>query len=421
MRSNYRNIGDFIELVDIRNKGLQVTNLVGLSITKQFIESVANTVGTNMENYKIIHKNQFACSIMQVRRDKKMPLALYTDDAPAIISQAYPVFEITNEEELLPEYLMMWFTRSEFDRHACFLAVGGVRGSLEWDDFLEMEIPVPSIEKQREIIKKYNSIVNRIILNEQLNQKLEEIAQALYRNWFVDFEFPDINGQPYKSSGGKMMYNDEMDKEIPEGWTLDEFSKNIFFQEGPGLRLWQWRDDGMKVINVKNIQWNGSVDIDNSDRHISMEEFNSKYRHFAIDEGDVIIAGSGNTYGKTGKILKHHLPIMMNTSVIRFHSKNELLFPSSCLQVFLFSKQMKEQIESAITGSAQPNFGPSHLKEMKVLYSSKKHMFDFDMLAKPILNKIDINNLFNNKLKKIEEILLAKMSKVKFPKTEQVL
>ena len=227
MRSNYRKIGDFIELVDIRNKGLQVTNLVGLSITKQFIESVANTIGTDMENYKIIHKNQFACSIMQVRRDKKMPLALYTDDSPAIISQAYPIFEITNEAELLPEYLMMWFTRSEFDRHACFLAVGGVRGSLEWEDFLEMELPVPTIKEQREIVKEYNTIVNRITLNEKLNEKLEETAQALYKNWFVDFEFPNEKGLPYKSSGGKMVFNEEVDQEIPELWNASVLGKII--------------------------------------------------------------------------------------------------------------------------------------------------------------------------------------------------
>jgi type I restriction enzyme S subunit len=172
MKSNYRKIGDFIELVDERNKDLKVTTLLGLSISKEFIPSVANIVGTDMANYKIIRKNQFACSIMQVRRDKKMPVALLKNYDEAIISQAYPVFRVINEQDLLPEYLMMWMSRNEFDRHACFLAVGGVRGSLEWEDFLEMPIPVPSIEKQREIVKEYNTVVNRIKLNEQLNQKL---------------------------------------------------------------------------------------------------------------------------------------------------------------------------------------------------------------------------------------------------------
>ncbi|MDD3323299.1 MAG: restriction endonuclease subunit S [Paludibacter sp.] len=186
MKSSYRKIGDYIQLVDERNKGLKVQNLLGLSISKQFIPSVANIIGTDMENYKIIRRNQFACSTMQVRRDKKMPVALLQEVDEAIISQAYPVFEVKDEKELLPEYLMMWFARSEFDREACFNAVGGVRGSLEWEDFENMQLPIPHIAKQREIVKEYNVIQNRITLNQQLIQKLEETAQAIYREWFVE-------------------------------------------------------------------------------------------------------------------------------------------------------------------------------------------------------------------------------------------
>lgn len=230
MRSSYKRIGDYIQLVDERNRDLSIATLLGLSIDKIFIPSVANTVGSNMANYKIIRKGQFACSLMQVRRDKKIPVAMLNDYEEAIISQAYPVFEIKNTDDLLPEYLMMWMSRSEFDREACFYAVGGVRGSLEWEDFCNMELPVPTIEKQREIVREYHTIVNRIKLNEQLNQKLEETAQAIYKQWFVDFEFPmskehaaeigkpELEGKPYKSSGGKMVWNDELDQEIPEGW-----------------------------------------------------------------------------------------------------------------------------------------------------------------------------------------------------------
>jgi len=190
MKSNYKPIGEYIRLVDERNPGLKVTTLLGLSISKEFIPSVANTIGSDMENYKVIRKNQFACSLMQVRRDKKIPVALLRDFEEAIISQAYPVFEVIDENVLLPEYLMMWFSRTEFDRESCFYAVGGVRGSLEWDDFCNMQLPIPSLEKQKEIVAEYNTIVNRIKLNEQLNRKLEETAQAIYKQWFVDFEFP---------------------------------------------------------------------------------------------------------------------------------------------------------------------------------------------------------------------------------------
>src|SRR5690606_11921966 len=146
MRSNYKRIGDYIRLVDERNVDLEVTTLLGLSITKQFIPSVANIVSTDMKNYKIIRKNQFACSVMQVRRDGKLPVALLRNFDEAIISQAYPVFEVVDATLLLPEYLMMWFTRSEFDRQATFHAVGGVRGSLEWEDFMDFKMPIPFIE-----------------------------------------------------------------------------------------------------------------------------------------------------------------------------------------------------------------------------------------------------------------------------------
>ena len=227
MQRNYKPIGDYIQLVDERNKGLNVKQLLGLSISKQFIPSVANIVGTDMENYKIIRKNQFACSTMQVRRDKKMPVALLQIYDEAIISQAYPVFEVKDEKVLLPEYLMMWFSREEFDREACFHAVGGVRGSLEWDDFCTMKFPLPSPEKQREIVAEYNTIKKRIELNNQLIQKIEETAQAIYKHWFVDFEFPDENGNPYKSSGGNMVYNEELDKEIPEGWEVLAFERVV--------------------------------------------------------------------------------------------------------------------------------------------------------------------------------------------------
>jgi len=232
MRLNYKKIGDYIRLVDERNKDLQVSNLLGLTISKAFIPSVANTVGTNMKSYKIIKKNQFACSLMQVRRDKKIPIAIYKGEENAIISQAYPMFEVKDEEELLPDYLMMWFSRKEFDRESCFYAVGGVRGSVEWEDFCDMEFPLLPIEKQREIVKEYNVVKDRIELNNKLIQKLEETAQAIYKQWFVEFEFPNENGKPYKSSGGEMVWCEELEKDVPRGWKCGEFSEIMQITSG---------------------------------------------------------------------------------------------------------------------------------------------------------------------------------------------
>lgn len=137
-----------------------------------------------------------------------------------------------------------------------------------------------------------------------------------------------------------------------------------FFQEGPGLRKWQWTDCGMKVINVTNILGDGTVNVNNTSRFISSEEYESRYQHFAVDDGDIVVASSGNTYGKVGQINKSHLPLMMNTSVIRFHPVDPKQLNQGFLFAFLRSTLFKNQVESFVIGSAQPNFGPSHLKRM---------------------------------------------------------
>lgn len=184
MRSSYRPIGDYIKRVDNRNRDLRVTRLLGLSMTKEFRETTSNIVGTDMSVYKVMLKYQFACDFMSPIRVNKLPVVLKLDDEPNLVSPAYPVFEVRDRNELDPEYLMMWFRRSEFDRYATFKCDAAIRGGYDWEELCETLIPVPHIDKQREIVKEYNTIQNRIALNQQLIQKLEETAQAIYREWF---------------------------------------------------------------------------------------------------------------------------------------------------------------------------------------------------------------------------------------------
>ena len=252
MKSNFKSIGECIRLVDERNNGLTVTNLLGLSITKEFIPSVANTIGSDMENYKIIKKNQFACSTMQVRRDKKMPIALLKDFEEAIISAAYPVFEVSDTNLILPEYLMMWFKRQEFDREACFYAIGGVRGSIEWDDFCNMKIPVPTIKKQEEIVKEYHVIRDRIDLNCRFIDILEETMQAIFKQWFIEFEFPDKKSKSYKTFGGEMAFHSGLEKLIPLGWEVSNLSDIAIYLNG--LAMQQYPPDGESALPVIKIR-----------------------------------------------------------------------------------------------------------------------------------------------------------------------
>lgn len=186
MSANYRKLGEIVKLIDERNKDEKVQTLIGVSIEKCFIKSVANTIGTDLSKYQIIRKNDFACSLMQVSRDGKIPIACLKDYDEAIMSPAYYIFRIKNTDEVLPDYLSMWFMRSEFDREAAYIAVGGVRGSMPWEDFCNMELPIPDLKEQEKIVNTYNAITKRIQLKQKINENLEKTAQTIYRKMFVE-------------------------------------------------------------------------------------------------------------------------------------------------------------------------------------------------------------------------------------------
>ena len=186
MSVNYRKLGEIVELIDERNKDGKVQNLIGVSIDKCFIKSVANTIGTDLTKYQVIRKNDFACSLMQVSRDGKIPIACLKDYDEAIMSPAYYIFRIKNTNEVLPDYLAMWFMRTEFDREASYIAVGGVRGSMPWEDFCDMKLPVPDLKEQEKIVNTYNAITKRIQLKQKINENLEKTAQTIYKKMFVE-------------------------------------------------------------------------------------------------------------------------------------------------------------------------------------------------------------------------------------------
>src|SRR5690606_5441226 len=217
---SYKRLGDYIRQVNVRNRDSETEILLGVSITKKLIPSIANVIGTDMSVYKIIAKRQFAYGTVTSRNGEKISIALSDQYDKALVSQIYVVFEVIDTEELLPEYLMMWFSRPEFDRYVRFHSHGSTRETFDWADMSEVKLPIPCIEEQRQIVAQYQSVANKLKVNEQICEKLEATAQALYKHWFVDFEFPNEERKPFKSSGGKMVWNDELEKEIPEGWEV---------------------------------------------------------------------------------------------------------------------------------------------------------------------------------------------------------
>lgn len=172
MKSNYDVLGNHIQLVDRRNSELITDKVLGINIDKFFMPSVANVIGTDLSKYKLIIKDTFACNPMHVGRDERLPVALYTEDEPAIVSPAYFMFEIKEDSELLPAYLMMWFRRPEFDRNCWFRTDGSVRGGITWNDICRLEVPVPSKAEQEVVIASYKAITDRIALKQKINDNL---------------------------------------------------------------------------------------------------------------------------------------------------------------------------------------------------------------------------------------------------------
>lgn len=386
MKSNYKAIGEYIRLVDERNHGLKITTLLGLSISKEFISSVANTIGSDMENYKIIRKNQFACSLMQVRRDKKIPIALLRDFEEAIISQAYPVFEVIDEELLLPEYLMMWFSRTEFDRESCFYAVGGVRGSLEWEDFCNMQLPVPSLNRQSEIVAEYHTIINRIKLNEQLNWKLEETAQAIYKQWFVDFEFPDENGNPYKSSGGEMVWDEDLNQEIPGGWRAKQYGDVFDFKTG-------------------KLNSNAAIE-DGAFPFFTCSSETLKTGTYSFDCEALVLAGNNASAVYPFKYFKGKFDAYQRTYVITMKDSDVSIF-----QGYFEVLGQLEGFKGTSSGTATKFLTMKILNPIKML-SPHGYISDaFTKLCFSIFGRKQLSEEIIEKLTTLKEIILIKMTK----------
>lgn len=178
MKSNYDILGNHIRLIDTRNRESITDRVLGINIDKFFMPSFANVIGTDLSKYKLITKGKFACNPMHVGRDERLPVALYDEEEPAIVSPAYFMFEVIDNSILNEDYLMMWFRRPEFDR-ICWLHIdGSVRGGITWDDICRLELPIPPIENQLEIVNSYKAIVERIALKQKINDNLVAVGTA---------------------------------------------------------------------------------------------------------------------------------------------------------------------------------------------------------------------------------------------------
>ena len=369
-KMEYQRLGDYIREVNVRNRELKVTNLLGLSIEKKFIPSIAKTIGTDMSSYKIVQPSQFAYVPVTSRNGDKITVALYDGEESAIISQAYTIFEIIDHKALLPEYLMMWFRRPEFDHYARFHSHGSAREVFDWDELCDVLLPVPDIARQREIVAEYETLTNRIRLNEQMIEKLEATAQALYRKMFVD----------------------GVDKEnLPEGWrrgTLKEVADCFDYKRRP-LAGYDRAD-----MEKKYPYYGAAALMDYVDDYL----FDGTYILMGED-GTVI--NEDNTpviQYVTGRFwVNNHAHILKGTNG----------FDENLL--YLILKQTK--VNEYITGGVQAKINQENMMSIPVIIPSSEVVMGITEALRPIFGMLQIKKQENLKLTELQSLLLARMGK----------
>ena len=385
MRLNYKPIGNFIQRVEHRNRDLKVTRLLGLSMNKEFRETTSNVVGTNMSVYRVMSKYQFACDFMSPIRVNKLPVVLKLDDKPNLVSPAYPVFEVKDRNELDPEYLMMWFRRSEFDRYATFKCDAAIRGGYDWEELCETLIPVPHIDKQREIVKEYNTIQNRIQLNEQLIQKLEETAQAIYKEWFVE---------------GVDLEN------LPEGWRLAKIGDEVETLGGgtPSTENEDyWKGGDILWYSPTDITNNNSVFIfESSNRITSLGLNKSSAKLFPANS---LMMTSRATVGK----------LAINNTEATTNQGFITMVPTEELNVFYLYCWINTQIEEIInlaSGSTFLEISKSDFRNLDIVIPVDEINLKFKKSVEPIFDFIKTKTKENQKLTELKALLLSKLATV---------
>ncbi|KZE76709.1 hypothetical protein AV926_14970 [Myroides marinus] len=394
---SYKKLGDYIRKVDNKNKEMKVLNLQGLSMTKEFRKSTSNIVGTDLSKYKIVKEGQFCCDFMSVIRVHKLPVVLNALGEDVIISPAYIVFEVIDKDVLLPEYLMLWFRRSEFDRYADFRCDSSIRGGFQWEELCEVELPIPSIEKQREIVAQYQAVESKIKVNEKICEKLEATAQTLYKQWFVDFEFPNEEGQPYKSSGGVMVYNEEFEKEVPKGWEVNYINEYVRLSQGLAINA-----STKHYVQEKGLPLLRITDLINNTQEIFISDLVDK--NVVAIESDIIVTRTG----QVGLVFRNKTGVVYN-NCFKVHPKEKL--DKEVLYWFLKTSEMYHIMNYLASGSsAQLDLTHKQFYTIRYLLADILTQQSFSNKIRPIGKYINTLHNQNKNLLQLQSLMLSRLA-----------
>ena len=396
MKEGYRLLGDFIRQVDVRNTDGKEENLLGVSVQKMFIPSIANTIGTDFTKYKVVKRGQFTYIPDTSRRGDKIGIALLMDYDEGLVSNIYTVFEVKDENELLPEYLMLWFSRPEFDRYARFKSHGSVREIMDWDEMCKVELPVPSIDKQRSIVKAYQTITERIELKRRINDNLEKTIKAVFKSWFLDFDAFD-GVELVQSQYGL----------IPNGWhyeLLGNLCDCVTKGTTPTTLGKDFTDTGINFIKGESINDDHSFNM-TLFAHID-DKTDELLKRSRIYVNDIVFTIAG-TLGKFALVDSSVVPANTNQAVAIIRTSK--IMPAMLYSYFIGEWQVefyKRNTQQAV----QANLSLGTIKDLPILLPDSKGQDRYMQLVTPLIVGMQNNFSEIERLYELQNQLLARLS-----------
>ena len=396
MKLNYEPLSKHIQLVDYRNSGEVTSTVLGISIDKEFMPSVANVIGTDLSRYKLISKGLFACNPMHVGRDERLPIALYEKDIPAIVSPAYFMFEIIDRDVLNEEYLMMWFRRPEFDRECWFMTDGSVRGGITWDDLCRIKLPVPSYARQCEIVESYRAITDRIALKRAENDNLTKTIKAVFKSWFLDFDAFD-GVELVQSQYGL----------IPNGWhyeLLGNLCDCVTKGTTPTTLGKDFTDTGINFIKGESINDDHSFNK-TLFAHID-DKTDELLKRSRIYVNDIVFTIAG-TLGKFALVDSSVVPANTNQAVAIIRTSK--IMPAMLYSYFIGEWQVefyKRNTQQAV----QANLSLGTIKDLPILLPDSKGQDHYMQLVTPLIVGMQNNFSEIERLYELQNQLLARLS-----------
>ena len=389
MKSNYDILGNHIRLIDTRNRESITDRVLGINIDKFFMPSVANVIGTDLSKYKLITKGKFACNPMHVGRDERLPVALYDEEKPAIVSPAYFMFEVIDNSILNEDYLMMWFRRPEFDRICWLHTDGSVRGGITWDDICRLELPIPPIENQLEIVNSYKAITERIALKQKINDNLVAIGTAsiqknVGRGALINMTEAEMERLTFPKDF-KVENVSEFCIETKSGSTPSRTTKEY------------WKNGTISWVKSGEVHNNITLQTEEYITPLGLTESSTKL----LPKDTVLMAMYGVTAGEVGYLA---IEATTNQAICGMicHSEAEAAY------LYFSLIQSQAAISRLSNGGAQDNLSKNFIDNIKIVVPPSKFIEKLNLAA--IVEQMTLNTKEIILLEELQATVLAQLS-----------